>query len=114
MMGEPEEDVTPTSGVYGRVRWRLAEPGEVFVGADGSEWTDTDFEAAIDRYLAIPVDELVEQIVTRGRPMMGSEPARVVPVRLEPRLVASVDERAAAEGCNRSELIRRALRAYLT
>ena len=113
-MGEPVGDAEPTSGVYGRIRWRLAEPGEVVVDADGREWTEADDEAAIERYLAIPVEELVEQIVTRGRPLMGSEPARVVPVRLEPRLVESVDERAAAEGCNRSELIRRALRAYLT
>jgi hypothetical protein len=93
---------------------RVAGSDGVFRFADGTTMGQADVDAAVDRYLAIPVEELVEQIVTRGRPSMGAEPARVVPVRLEPRLVASVDERAAAEGCNRSELIRRALRAYLT
>ncbi len=112
-MSDSADDVTPTSGVHGRIRWRLAEPGETFVDADGREWTDADDEAAIQRYLAVPVEQLVDQIVSRGRPLMGSAPARVVPVRLDPELVSAVDERAANEGCNRSELVRRALRAYL-
>ena len=104
----------PTSGVSpGGTRWRLTEPGETVRDFDGRELTDADFEGMIDRYLAIPDDELADRILARGRPLMGEAPARVVPVRLEPSLVASVDERAASEGCNRSELIRRALRAYL-
>ncbi len=49
----------------------------------------------------------------RGRPLLGSAPAEVVPVRLEPDLRAAVEARAEADETNSSEVIRRALRAYL-
>ena len=45
--------------------------------------------------------------------MLGSAPAEVVPVRLEPALKEAVDARAEAEHLSTSELIRRALRKYL-
>ena len=49
----------------------------------------------------------------RGRPLLGSAPAEVVPVRLDPDLKAAVEARADADDTNSSEIIRRALRAYL-
>jgi len=49
----------------------------------------------------------------RGRPLLGSAPAEVVRVRLEPQLKEAVDARAAAEHLSTSEVIRRALRKYL-
>ena len=49
----------------------------------------------------------------RGRPLLGSAPAEVVPVRLEPALKEAVEARAEAEHVSTSELIRRALRKYL-
>lgn len=48
-----------------------------------------------------------------GRPPIGSGPADVVPVRLDPELRAQLAARAEAEGETASELIRRALRSYL-
>lgn len=92
---------------------RVAEPDEVFRFADGSTMDQDEALALSRRFEELDADALVDQILSRGRPLMGSAPARVVPVRLDPELVSAVDERAADEGCNRSELVRRALRAYL-
>ncbi len=106
--------------VVGERRWlpdwevRVAEPDEVFRFADGSTMDHDEALALSRRFEEADAGALVDQIQSRGRPLMGSAPARVVPVRLNPELVMAVDERAADEGCNRSELVRRALRAYLT
>ena len=48
-----------------------------------------------------------------GRPPMGSGPAEVVPVRLDPELRAAVEARASADDTTTSEIIREALRRYL-
>jgi Ribbon-helix-helix protein, copG family len=48
-----------------------------------------------------------------GRPSMGSGPAEVVPVRLDPELRAAVEARASADDTTTSEIIREALRRYL-
>ena len=48
-----------------------------------------------------------------GRPPMGSGPAGVVPVRLDPALRAAVEARASADDTTTSEIIREALRRYL-
>lgn len=49
----------------------------------------------------------------RGRPAMGSGPADVVPVRLDPTLRQAVEMRAANEQTTTSDIIRRALREFL-
>jgi len=48
-----------------------------------------------------------------GRKPIGSAPARVIPVRLDPELEEALRERAAAHHSNTSEVIRDALRAWL-
>jgi hypothetical protein len=48
-----------------------------------------------------------------GRPSMGSGPAEVVPVRLDPELRAAVEARASADDTTTSEIIREALRQFL-
>ena len=48
-----------------------------------------------------------------GRPTIGSGPASVVPVRIDPELKAAIDARAEADECTTSELIREAIRRYL-
>ena len=55
----------------------------------------------------------VERIKRTGRPRMGSAPAEIVPVRLDPDLRSALDERAQHDGTSASEIIRRALRDYL-
>lgn len=53
------------------------------------------------------------RIRARGRPRMGSAPAKSFPVRLDPDLRAALDERAAEEDRPASEVVREALRRYL-
>ena len=48
-----------------------------------------------------------------GRPRMGSAPAEVLPIRLDPELRHAVDERAATDHTTASEVVREALRRYL-
>ena len=48
-----------------------------------------------------------------GRPTLGSGPASVVPVRLDPELRAALAARAKSDDVSASEIIRRALRAWL-
>lgn len=49
----------------------------------------------------------------RGRPLIGSAPAEVVPVRLDPELRAAVEARATADQTTTSDVIREALRRFL-
>lgn len=49
----------------------------------------------------------------RGRPRMGSAPAKAFPVRLDPDLRQSLDQRAAEEEKPAAEIVRAALREYL-
>lgn len=49
----------------------------------------------------------------RGRPAMGSAPARVVQVRMEPELHTLLTERVVADDSSTSEVMRAALREYL-
>ncbi len=49
----------------------------------------------------------------RGRPPMGSGPADVVPVRIDPELLAAIEARAETEHATTSEIIREAIRRFL-
>ncbi len=75
-------------------------------------------DAEIERYAAqaeagYDVDELIARRGKRGRPTLGSGPASVESVRLDPELREELASRADAEGVSTSELIRKALREYL-
>lgn len=74
--------------------------------------TDADIEALAD---AAEGEIDVEALKTRprGRPMLGSAPAEVVPVRLDPELKDAVAARAQAEHTTTSDVIREALRRFL-
>jgi len=54
-----------------------------------------------------------ERLRRRGRPPLGEGPSEVVPVRMDRELRARLDDRADDEAITASEVIRRALRAYL-
>ena len=49
----------------------------------------------------------------RGRPSMGSGPAAVVPVRIDPELLAAIRARAETDETTTSEIIREAIRRFL-
>jgi hypothetical protein len=79
----------------------------------GRRITDEDIDQ-----LAVEVAEAnydVEDLKTRrrGRPPMGSGPADVVPVRIDPELRAAIESRAETDHTTTSEIIREAIRRFL-
>lgn len=74
-------------------------------------------DGELDR-LAVEVEEAdydVDALKTRrrGRPLMGSAPADVVPVRIDPELRAAIEARAETDHTTTSEIIREAIRRFL-
>jgi hypothetical protein len=72
----------------------------------------------------LDIQRMAEDVATRdfdlskftrlpGRPLMGKAVAEVVPVRIEPSIVKSIDRRARKEGTTRSDIIRQAIKIYL-
>ncbi len=90
----------------------MADSNKIYVTKTGRVLTDTDIEhlanEAEDDY---DVEELKSR--RRGRPLLGSAPAAVVPVRLDPDLKKALEARAQAEHTTASDIIREALRRFL-
>ncbi len=78
----------------------------------GEVLTDADLHRLADEYATKEFD-LSTFIRLPGRPMMGKSVANVVPVRLDDEVVNSLDSRAKCDDITRSEVIRRAIAAYL-
>ena len=79
---------------------------------DGEVLTDEDFERMADDVATRDFD-LSKLTRLPGRPLMGKAVAEVVPVRIEPAIVKSIDRRAKREGTTRSDIIRQAINSYL-
>ncbi len=80
----------------------------------GKPITDTEIEAlAAEAEAGYDVDALLARRGKRGRPAIGSAPASVESIRLDPELRDQLLERAKAEGTTTSEVIREALRRFL-
>jgi hypothetical protein len=79
----------------------------------GKTLTEADLDVLADEVTITDYDTETLKGRRRGRPLLGSAPAEVVPVRLDPELRAAIEARAEADDTNSSEVIRRALRAYL-
>jgi hypothetical protein len=81
----------------------------------GKAITDADIEKyAAEAEAGYDVDKLVARRGKRGRPTLGSGPAAVESVRLDPEMREALATRAEAEGTSTSEVIRHALREYLS
>jgi hypothetical protein len=76
----------------------------------GAPLTDYDIQRLADQ--AEAGYEPSQLLPRGGRPRMGSAPAEVVPVRLDPELRAAVEACATADQTS-SEIIREALRRFL-
>lgn len=82
--------------------------------SSGRPITDAEVERlAEEAERGYPVEEVIARRGKRGRPALGSGPASVESVRLDPDLRAELTERAQADGTTTSEVIREALRRYL-
>ena len=80
----------------------------------GSEITDEVVEKlAAEAETGYDVDTLIARRGKRGRPTLGTSPASVESVRLDPELREELLKRAESEGTTTSELIRESLRRYL-
>jgi len=80
----------------------------------GKEITEADIEQyAAEAEAGYDVGELIARRGKRGRPALGSGPASVESVRLDPELRKALVSRAEAEGTSASDVIREALRKYL-
>jgi hypothetical protein len=81
----------------------------------GKAITDADIEKyAAEAEAGYDVDELLSRRPKRGRPSLGTAPASVESVRLDPELQHDLVERATLEGRTTSAVIRDALRSYLS
>lgn len=90
----------------------MPEKPKAYRTKTGKELTDADIEAMADEAeRGYDVEALKAR--RRGRPMLGSAPAEVVPVRLDPDLKEAVEARAEADHTTASEIIRQALRRFL-
>jgi uncharacterized protein (DUF4415 family) len=80
----------------------------------GKPITDEEIETlAAEAEAGYDVEKLLARRGKRGRPALGSAPASVESVRLDPELRDQLLERAKADGTTTSELIREALRRFL-
>ncbi len=79
----------------------------------GRTLTDADLDALADEVETADHDVDALKARRRGRPAMGSGPAEVVPVQIDPELKAKIEARAAADDTTTSEVIREALRRFL-
>lgn len=73
--------------------------------------TNAEVEALADEAEAGYAPERLQP--RRGRPLVGSAPGEVVPVRLDPDLRRAVQDRADADHTSVSEVVREALRRHL-
>ena len=86
---------------------------KTYTTGSGAMLTDADIAAIADEVEHADYDVDALRARRRGRPSMGSAPAEVVPVRIDPELKAAIDARAAADQSSTSEVIREALRRFL-
>jgi predicted transcriptional regulator len=86
---------------------------KTFATSSGRNLTDADIDAIADEVAAKDYDVDALKTHRRGRPPMGSGPAEVVPVRLDPELRAAIEAKAEADNTTTSEVIREALRRFL-
>ena len=90
----------------------MTDKPKTYTTKTGKVLTDADIEQMADEAeRGYDVEELKSR--RRGRPMLGSAPSEVVPVRLDPELRQAVEARAEAEHTTTSEIIRVALRRFL-
>lgn len=96
-----------------RPRGRYMTESKTYRTKSGRLLDDNDLDSISDEVESATYDVEALKSRRRGRPTMGSGPADVVPVRLEPELRDALQARANAENTTASDVIRRALKDFL-
>lgn len=92
----------------------MTEPKVYGHTRSGRPITESDVEElAAEAEAGYDVEQLIARRGKRGRPALGSAPASVESVRLEPELQQQLVARAREQGTTTSEVIREALRRFL-
>ena len=91
----------------------MKRPRRYRVSQDRARQTDEDLEAHAAEVAENDYDVDVLKTRCGGRPPMGSGPADVVPVRIDPELLAAIEARAETEPTTTTEIIREAIRRFL-
>ena len=79
---------------------------------DGSTISHAELEKEADQWASGEIQaKTVRQLV--GRPRVGEDIGKVMPIRIEPSLIDEIDRRAKREGISRSALVRIAIARYL-
>ena len=79
----------------------------------GQTLTDEDLDVLADEVANTDYDVDDLRSRRRDRPAIGSGPADVVPVRIDPELKAAIEARAEADYTTTSAVIREAIRRFL-
>jgi hypothetical protein len=79
---------------------------------DGSTISHADLEKEADQWASGEIQaKTIRQLV--GRPRLGEDIGKVMPIRIEPSLISEIDRRANRDGISRSALVRIAIARYL-
>ena len=79
---------------------------------DGSTISHAELEKEADQWASGEIQaRTIRQLV--GRPRLGEDIGKVMPIRIEPSLISEIDQRAKREGISRSALVRVAIAKYL-
>jgi len=80
--------------------------------ANGKTISHAELEKEADQWASGEIQaKTVRQLV--GRPRLGEDIGKVMPIRIEPSLISEIDRRAKREGISRSALVRVAIAKYL-
>ena len=92
----------------------MTEPKVYGHTRSGRPITESDVEELVaEAEAGYDIEQLIARRGKRGRPALGSAPANVESVRLDPELQQQLVARAREQGTTTSEVIREALRKFL-
>jgi uncharacterized protein (DUF4415 family) len=92
----------------------MTEPKVYGHTRSGRPITESDVDELVaEAEAGYDIEQLIERRGKRGRPALGSAPANVESVRLDPELQQQLVARAREQGTTTSDVIREALRRFL-
>ena len=94
-----------------RVKTISGKNGKVVL-SDGTAISHAELEKEADQWASGEIQpKTIRHLV--GRPRLGADIGKVMPIRIEPSLISEIDRRAKRDGISRSALVRIAITKYL-